>query len=58
MSQLSCASTASTVPFEIENHGPSFIEELNIVNDLYFENASVSVQCEDSDFNVNDESDC
>jgi len=59
MSQLSCASTASTVPYEIiENHEPSFIEELSIVNDLYFENASVSVQCEDSEFNVNDESDC
>jgi len=59
MSQLSCASTAITVPFEIlENHEPSFIEELNIVNDLYFENSSVSVQCEDSEYNVNDESDC
>jgi len=59
MSQLSCASTSSTVPYEIiENHEPSFIKELSIVNDLYFENSSVSVQCEDSEFNVNDESDC
>jgi len=60
MSQLRCAITASKVPFEIiENHEPSFIEELNIVNDLYFENASVSFQCWDSELNyVNYESDC